>query len=467
MSATPILQLPSSLSNLRTSPAAHNVERIVLSNMICNAAALENACERLKSEDFDDPRHRTLFEELFRLRMVERKAINPQLLVDELAAKMEAIGGIAYLVETSEFAPGAVHLEQYIGTLKEKTIRRRMLVLAMEVTRLATEEGGDIRDALSTLERLITEMGSQYTTGGYLPLQDVLSDLFETVEGYHAAPGEMRGVASGYGLLDYMTGGFRGGDLIVLAARPSMGKTAFALNMAQNVAKEKPVLMFSLEMGINALAMRLLCSESGLDSHKVHQGRCNDHEWEHLSNTFEELSRLNLFIDDSPNTTPFYVSSKARQLMSLGGGLGMVVVDYLTLLRPNTRFDSMNQQVSELSRAMKAVARELDVPVLVLSQLNRELEKTKDKRPQLSHLRESGAIEQDADLVMFLHRPDYWAQTGADEEAESGAGRSQVMPLMSEAELILAKHRNGPTGSVPLVFHRDKLKFASVARSAE
>ncbi len=445
----------------RSPLAAHTAERAVLSSMLSDTQSLTNACEQLLPEDFDDPRHRVLYEELYRLHRVERKAISPEVLMDEIFHKLDDVGGIDYLKDTAEFAPTPAHLNQYIHSLKEKSTLRKMQTVGTEMVRLAHNHDLDVQTKLDRSQALMLDLDKGFKKREYISLVDVVNALWDEVVDYHDAPGELRGVSTGFGLLDYMTGGLRGGDLIILAARPSMGKTAFAINIAQHVARDKPVLVFSLEMSTQQIAMRMLCSEAGIDTQKVNQGKCNEHEWEGLEMAFNRLCQLKMYIDDSPGTTPFDVASKARRLYQKEGSLGLIVVDYLTLLRPTTSFDSMTQQVSEMSRQMKAVARELNVPLLVLSQLNRELEKTKDKRPALSHLRESGAIEQDADIVMFLHRPDYYQQSGTQDDVEEESPQSSVV---SDAELIISKHRNGPTGSIHLGFHKSQVKFVPLER---
>ena len=333
--------------------------------------------------------------------------------------------------------------------MEEKSLLRKLIRVATTIIDDGYTREDEVEEVLAEAERKMMEVSSRKNAGDFKPIADVLVDTFENIERLHNQKGDVTGIPTGFTDLDRITAGFQRNDLIIVAARPSVGKTAFALNVAQNVATktDENVAIFSLEMGADQLVMRMLCAEGNIDAQALRTGDLEDEDWKKLSLAIGTLSNAGIFIDDSPGVRVNEIRSKCRRLKQ-EHGLGMIVIDYLQLIMGSGRSgENRQQEVSEISRSLKALARELEVPVIALSQLSRGVEQRQDKRPMMSDLRESGSIEQDADIVSFLYREDYY-----DKETEN----------KNLIEIIIAKQRNGPTGTVTLAFKKEYNKFLNV-----
>jgi replicative DNA helicase len=375
------------------------------------------------------------------------------------AGELEGAGGMSYLARLVDAVPTAANIEYHCRILQDKAVLRKLIEASTDIIQDAYEApAGEVDDTLDRAEQRIFQIAQASERQGFVWIKEILWPTFERIEELQRSPGSVTGVAAGFPDLDNMTAGFQPGDLVVVAGRPSMGKTALALNFAQHAAIEQdvPVAVFSLEMSKEALVQRLLCAEGRVDSGRLRRGRLQDDEYARLATAAGHLNTAPIWIDDTPAITPNEVRAKARRLAS-ETNLGMLVVDYLQLMAGPRNVENRQQEISAISRSLKAVAKELNIPVIALSQLSRGPEQRTDKRPMLSDLRESGAIEQDADLVMFVYREEAYRKDGdmLDDKGESIEGR---------AELIVGKQRNGPTGTVQLYFHKPYTLFESLAQ---
>ncbi|MDF2647401.1 MAG: dnaC, partial [Paenibacillus sp.] len=365
--------------------------------------------------------------------------------------QLEEIGGVTYLSELANAVPTAANIDYYAAIVEEKSMLRRLIRTATQIVSNGYANEDDVGSMLSEAEAKILEISQRRSSSGFVVIRDVLMEVFEKVEQLYSNKGGSTGIPSGFIDLDKMTSGFQRSDLVILAARPSVGKTAFALNVAQNVgvrAKET-VAIFSLEMGAAQLVQRMICAEANVDANRMRTGYLEGDDWEKLTMAIGALSEANIYIDDSPSITVADIRAKCRRLQQ-EKGLGMILIDYLQLIAGRGKGDNRQQEVSEISRTLKQIARELNVPVIALSQLSRGVEQRQDKRPMMSDLRESGSIEQDADIVAFLYRDDYY-----DKESE----KKNII------EIIIAKQRNGPVGTVELAFLKQFNKFVNMDRS--
>ncbi len=401
--------------------------------------------------------HRRLFRAM--LRLSERgDVIDVITLSEELrnTGELEAAGGLPYLAELLDAVPTAANLEYHAKIVREKALLRNLIEAASTIIRDAYDQGErSVEAILDESEQRVFQVSQSHERGGFVRIKEILWPAFEHIEHLQQAKSGITGVPSGFGDLDKMTTGFQKGDLIIVAARPSMGKTSWVLNVAQTAAieHEVPVAVFSLEMSKEQLVQRFLCAEGRVDSQRLRRGQLADDELGRLAAAAGHLHTSSIWIDDSPGNTVLEMRAKARRLMA-ENKFGLLVIDYMQLMASHRASESRTQEVSEISRGLKALARELDVPVIALSQLSRAPEQRTDRRPQLSDLRESGSIEQDADLVMFLYRPEYYFGP-TDKDGAS---------LEGQAELIVGKQRNGPTGTVNLFFHKAYTRFDSVTR---
>lgn len=418
--------------------------------MLLKKDAATTALERLQAEEFYSEQHRLIFRAMEELsergEPLEILTLTEELRKDDVG--LTRVGGINTLTAIFNAVPSAANVVHYIKIVKEKALLRRLIEASGEIASEAVEGTEDISKILDDAESKIFAISEGHDNGNFTPLRTILVDVFATIEERAVHKGEVTGVATGFNDLDHLTAGLQKSDLILVAARPSMGKTAFVLNMAANVAlnKHQPVAFFSLEMSKEQLVMRLLSSEGSLDSQRTRVGDLTEEEWGRLIQTANRLSGAPLYIDDTPSISIMELRSKARRIQATHG-LSLVVIDYLQLMqgrRNRNSDDSRQQEISEISRSLKALARELSVPVVALSQLSRSVESRQIKRPMLSDLRESGSLEQDADIVMFLYREDYY-----DPETEN----------KNLTELIIAKHRNGPVDTVNLSFLKQYTKF--------
>ncbi|HOB81674.1 MAG TPA: replicative DNA helicase [Peptococcaceae bacterium] len=426
-------------------------EQAVLGSMLIDKEAVYVALELLKAEDFYKEAHQLLFGAIVGLES-RGEPVDMVTLTEELHRlnEVEKVGGVGYVAEIANIVPTAANVRHYAEIVAEKSILRQLIRVTTNIANRCYEDQEETHDLLDSAERMILEIAEERKFTGLVPLKEVLGDTLEKIEYLAGNKGNITGVPSFFTDLDNMTSGWQPSDLIILAARPAMGKTSFGLNVAQNAAlkAKKPVAIFSLEMSKEQLVQRMMSSEAMIDQHKLRTGRLQDEEWVRLTKVAQPLSQAELYIDDTPAISVLELRAKARRLKA-EKGLGLIIIDYLQLMQLGRRFENRQQEISEISRALKALARELNVPVLALSQLSRAVEQTQDKRPALSHLRESGALEQDADLVMFIYREEYYFP----DTEKPGI-----------AEIIIAKHRNGPTGIVELGFLKEFTKFVNLDR---
>lgn len=435
-----------------TPPQNLEAEAAVLGACLVSAEAMERVSDLLKPESFYQPRNGYVFRAAVDLAK-RSQPVDIITIRDELRrlGLLEAAGGDEYLLALESGAGIAANVEAHARVIEEAAVRRGMLAAATRIHDLATNVGVDVEVALSQAEEQIFRLAQARTTDEAVPLSALLHDQWDQIERRHEDPNAATGVPSGFYQLDEMTGGFQNSQLVILAARPSVGKTSLALNMAQHVAvKEKlPVAVFSLEMSRFDLTQRLLCAEAGVDSKLVRTGKLSEGDWSKIANAMGTLSEGQIYIDDRPSLTILELRARARRLASRHG-IRLVIIDYLQLMYGSGRPENRNQEVSEISRGLKALAREMACPVIALSQLSRAPEQRGDRKPQLSDLRESGALEQDADLVMFLYR--------------EGLHNDEVK--RNKTELMVAKHRNGPIGDVPLLFIESQTRFVNVTRQS-
>ena len=427
-------------------------EQAIIGSMLTDRDAVISAIEILKEEDFYREDNKAIYTAILNLynraEPIDIITVKSEL---ESMGKFEQVGGLEYLAELPEKVPTTANAMKYIKIVEEKSTLRRLIKTANEIIELGYSPTEDVEDIMEGAEKKIFNIMQEKNQKGYAPRKDVLVESFTKLEELYNRKQHITGVPSGFTELDYRTAGFHGSELILIAARPAMGKTAFALNIATNAAVKAnvPVAVFSLEMSKEQLVNRILCSESMVDSNKVRTGKLEEDDWTKLAGAIGPLSEAEIFIDDTPGINITEIRAKCRKL-KLEKNIGMVVIDYLQLIQgSNKRGGSREQEISEISRSLKILAKELDVPVIALSQLSRAAEQRPDHRPMLSDLRESGAIEQDADIVMFLYRDDYYNQDSDKKDI---------------AEIIIAKHRGGSTGTVELLWLGSYTKFVNLER---
>ena len=388
-----------------------------------------------------------------------QKPIDILTLTSELKAskKLKDIGGAPYLTELSNMVPAASHAKAYAEIVERASTRRRLIEAGTEIAEKAFEEGTNVGDLVGAAEKKLFEVSDKIIKSDYTPMDDLLADAFERIEELHKNKGALRGLKTGFRDLDKKTAGFQKGDLIVIGARPAMGKTTFAQNLTYNIASmnNKGVLFFSMEMAANEIVDRMISDVSGVDNWKMRTGNLTDEEFSRINDAMGEMDELPIYIDDTSSMTILDLRNKARRAMH-DHNIGIVVVDYLQLIQGSDRYAGNRvQEVTEISRGLKILARELEIPVVALAQLSRSVTGRDDPRPVLSDLRESGSIEQDADLVMFLHRPDYYRQNDDNYE------ETHI------TELLVAKHRHGAVGKIELYFHPELLRFMSLDKTRE
>ena len=432
-------------------PQALEAERAVLGGILLDHEAATRAVEIVKPESFYHPLHARIFQAMVALFM-RREPIDVMTLSEELrkAGDLETAGGMAYLTELVDSVPSAANIEHYARIVLDKHILRQLIAASARIARDCYRAETDAFTILDESEQRIFRVSESRLSQGFLHIKDVLKERFEEIQRIHETRESVTGLATGFIDLDKYTAGFHPGDLVIIAGRPSMGKTSFVLNIAQHVGLEakKAVAIFSLEMSKELLVQRLLCSEAQVDSNSVRRGFTSAKDIERLTNAAGLLSEAPLFIDDTPAISTLDLRARARRLKA-EHDIALIVIDYLQLARTHERIENRQQEISSISRSLKALAKELAVPLVALSQLSRAVEsRGGDRRPMLSDLRESGAIEQDADLVLFLYRPGLYDTNDPDK-----AGK---------AELIIGKQRNGPIGTVPLLFEEQYTRFRSL-----
>lgn len=429
----------------------HNIEaeQAVLGAIFLEPEAFSTAAERIGPSDFFRAGHQVIFEAM--LELFEKGEPIDLVTVTTLLSdsnKLEIAGGVPYLTDLASSVPTAANIDYYSKIVEEKALLRRLIQTATEIVTESYNREDEVEELLDQAERNILAVSSRKNATSFKPIKDVLIEVYDNIEKLHHAKDDVTGIPTGFRDLDRITSGFQKSDLIIIAARPSMGKTAFALNIAQNVAinTDENVAIFSLEMGAEQLVQRMLCAEGNIDSQRLRTGKLEQEDWGKLTMAMGSLSHAGIFIDDSPGIRVSDIRSKCRRLKQ-EHGLGMVIIDYLQLIQGSERLrENRQQEVSEISRSLKSLARELEVPVIALSQLSRSVEQRQDKRPMMSDLRESGSIEQDADIVGFLYREDYY-----DKDSDN-----------QNIEIIISKQRNGPTGTVELAFVKEFNKFVDL-----
>jgi replicative DNA helicase len=426
-------------------PQAIEAEQSILGAMLQHPDALHAGIENLKEEYFYVPKHRKIFAAVRNL-FEASSAVDLITVPDELTSMgyLDEIGGRRYLLDLVDSVVTIANIEDHIKIVIEAAVKNQLIADCGEIVQRCYDQAISADDVLDFSERKIFAIKESSLRGDFIALREILPQTFEQIEEYSKREGHVTGIPTGFPELDTITSGFQNSDLVIIAGRPSMGKTAFVLNIAEYVAVEKgvPVCVFSLEMAKEQIAQRLLCSRARISAHQLKTGRIADHQWTNLSIAVGPLSEAPIFLDDSASLTVMDIRAKARRL-KLRHNIGMVVVDYLQLVRGRSDVENRQQEITYVSQSLKALARELKVPVVALSQLSRQVEsRGKDARPQLSDLRESGAIEQDADVVLFIYRP-------RDDEGYLG----------SVAEVIIGKQRNGPTGIIKLAFVKEIVRF--------
>ncbi|MBU0984564.1 MAG: replicative DNA helicase [candidate division Zixibacteria bacterium] len=449
-----------------TPPHSIEAERAVLGAVLRDENAMNQVVDIVPDPDYFYARkHQFVFRSMLALyEKGEPTDITTVVLKLQEVDKLDEIGGRVFLVELLEETPTAANVASYADTVLQKAILRRLISASTQIVEGCHRSGLPVEQLLDEAEANIFAISESRLRQGFVPIKGVITSTLEEIDDMQASEGGLSGLRTGYTEIDDKTLGLHRGDLIVIAGRPSMGKTALAMNIAENVAtREKnprKVGIFSIEMSKEALVFRLLCGRARLNQHKVRSGRITTAEWPRMAAAGNVLNNAPIFVDDSPSLSPLEIRAKARRLKAQHG-LDLLIVDYIQLMHSSVRVENRQQEISLISRSLKSVAKELDVPVIAISQLSRAVEqRTGEKRPQLSDLRESGAIEQDADLVMLLYRPAYY-QHRADPNDEKKPGFEE---LQNKAEVIIAKQRNGPTGTVNLVFIGELARFENPDR---
>jgi replicative DNA helicase len=441
----------------RTLPHNLEAEKCVLGAILINNHAFNQAAEVIDAGDFFRDAHRRIFEKMVSL-TDRSQPVDLVTLKDELVktGELEDVGGPAYISSLTDGVPRSANVEHYARIVKEKSTLRRLIQSANEVLGRAYDAEEDADDLLDEAERSIFQIAEHRMRSGFVQLGTLVDSGYQLIEQLQAQRGLVTGVPSGFVDLDEMTSGFQKSDLVIVAARPAMGKTSFVLNMALNSAIQanKSVGIFSLEMSKEQLFMRMLTSEARVDAHRFRGGFLGEQDYGHLVEAFARLHDAKVFIDDTPGVGILEMRAKSRRL-KLEHGLDMLIIDYLQLMQGRGRFESRQQELSSISRSLKILAKELEIPILALSQLSRATETRSDHRPQLSDLRESGALEQDADIVLFIFREDMYQVEGERNPESEGT-----------AEIIVGKQRNGPTGSVRLAFLKQYTRFENLAAGA-
>jgi len=456
MSNTDLRKLP---------PQSLEAEMSILGGILIDNDAINRVLEMLTPEDFYRESHRKIFQAMMKLSDT-REPCDLITMTDMLkkAGELEEIGGAAYLATLVDYVPTAANISYYCKMVKEKSTNRKLISVATEIVSRGYDEQADVEELLDKAQKEIYEISENKSRPQYVPVQAVIKDAMNILKNLYDQKEHVTGVPTGYVDLDHKTAGFQPGNLVIIAARPSMGKTTLALNIAQYASAESkkkvPSVIFSLEMGKEELVMRFLASIARVDFGRMRTGHFHDSDWPRLTRAAGILHDAKIFIDDSPSISVLELRSKARRLKS-EHDIGLVIVDYLQLMRGGANPESRQQEISEISRALKALAKELNVPVVALSQLNRELEKRADKRPMMSDLRESGAIEQDADVIMFVYREAVYCEDCRKPDVTCSKGHER------NAEIIIGKQRNGALGTIELTFIGEHTRFENRSDRSE
>jgi replicative DNA helicase len=444
------------LSLQKVPPQSIEAEQSILGSILIDNDILFDVMDLLSDGDFYREIHRKIYRGI--LVLFEKSEPMDLITLTNILKKqneLDAVGGAAYLAELVDQVPVAGNAVQYAKIVREKAILRNLISSASHITTRCYEDGGDVDDALDFAESTIFKISEKKISPSFYPLSDIITDSFKTLESRSEHRELITGVPTGFHGLDSLTSGLQPSDLIIIAGRPSMGKTALALNIAQNAAVNEgtPTAIFSLEMSKEQLAIRLLCSRAKVDSFRLRTGFLNKEDWGKLARAAGSLAESSIYIDDAPTISALEIRAKARRL-KMDKELGLIIIDYLQLMKGRSSAERREIEISEISRSLKALAKELNIPVVALSQLNRKVEERQNKRPMLSDLRESGAIEQDADVIAFIYRDEVY-------------NKSEDNPNKGIAEVIVAKQRNGPTGSTQLAFLSAYTQFEDLAYEPE
>lgn len=447
-------KIPSRSTSAKVPPHSIEAEQSVLGALMLDHRAWDQIADRITIEDFYRPDHRAIFEII--LKLVNRNQPFDVLTIAEALKSDNKLNllpdGEAYLYELAQNTPSAANIVAYADIVRERSILRQLIAVGTDVTDSVFRPDG--RDSLALLdhaERLVYQISEQQQRGsGPVSISALLSKAHERLERLHETKGALTGVSTGFSDFDHLTSGLQAGDMVVIAGRPSMGKTSFAMNIAEFAAikQDKPVMVFSLEMPAEQLALRMISSLGRIDQHKVRTGQLSDSDWSRVTSAVSVLSESKLYVDDTPALSPLELRTRARRVARKHGGLSLIVIDYLQLMTSPASRENRTNEISEISRSLKGIAKEFNVPVIALSQLNRGLEQRTDKRPVMSDLRESGAIEQDADLIAFIYRDEVY---------------NEDSPHKGTAEIIIRKQRNGPIGDFRLTFLGQYTRFENHA----
>lgn len=449
----------------RVPPNNKEAEQSVLGSILLRPEALIEALEYVTADSFYQHAHQLIFTAMMELNEADQgiDVVTVKNILDD-KNQLDDIGGVSYLADLASIVPTAANVVYYAKIVADKALLRRLITTATDIVAQSYEDqDNDVNSILDAAERQIMNVGEDQAGNGFKKISDVLNATIEDIDQRAQEDSSVTGLSTGYAELDKVTAGLHPDELVILAARPGVGKTAFALNVAENVAVHTPttVAIFSLEMGAEQLASRLLCAQGSIDANDLRTGNLNDEEWKNLVVATGILSRTSIYIDDTPGIKMAEIRAKCRRLAKETGNLGLVIVDYLQLIE-GTGQENRQQEVSVISRQLKRLAKELHVPVIALSQLSRGVEQRQDKRPLLSDIRESGSIEQDADVVAFLYRDDYY-----NDESDSDNSEDVVDTNAGEVEVIISKNRSGPRGTIKLLFVKSYNKFAAISPLTE
>ena len=440
----------------RKMPQNLEAEMSILGSCFLSTYALDKVCEEVSNDMFYSEANKKIFEAIFELHR-NKIPLDSTTLINEIEKhdSINSIGGVEYLTEVIDSVITAANIDYYIDIVREKALRRKLIEVSTNITTSAFDEDNDTNEMIDDAEKNIFSVTKARKAGEFKIITDVLRNTQQRIEDLAKNDKEITGIATGFYDFDKLTSGLHENELIIIAARPAMGKTAFAVNLAVNAAinSKKNIALFNLEMSAEQLAMRMISANGGIEQNKLKTGKLEHNDWKKVNEAISELSNINLFIEDTSGINVSEIRAKCRRLATQGPGLGLVVIDYLQLIEGSSKYAGNRQQeVSEISRSLKTMAMELKVPVIALAQLSRSVELRENKRPIMSDLRESGSIEQDADIVAFLYRDDYYNKP------------AQEQTNISITELIIGKHRNGNTGTIELLFERDKSNFRNYVK---
>lgn len=449
-------------------PQNIEAEQAVLGAVFLSPDALADTMEFVEAKDFYRRAHQLLFQAMIDLNddgeAIDVLTVNNRL---EMNNQLDDVGGVAYIAELASSVPTAANVGYYAKLVAEKAVLRRVIAAATNIITQAKEQDEPVSDLLESAERQIMEVAENRTQSGFKEISKVLTDSLDEIDKLSQQDEDITGLATGYKDFDHMTAGLQPDNLIILAARPAVGKTAFALNIAQNIgtSTDKTIALFSLEMSAESLVNRMLCAEGSISANHLRTGQLDEQEWANLIVAVGALSKTSIYIDDTPGIKMSEIRAKSRRLAKEKGDLGLIVIDYLQLIEGSNK-ESRQQEVSEISRQLKKLSKELSVPIIALSQLSRGVEQRQDKRPVLSDIRESGSIEQDADIVAFLYRDDYYERADGDDDDTDNNDQPENQDV-GEVELIIEKNRAGARGTVKLLFIKSYNKFANIAYTPE